>query len=211
MLKRTQGRLLLTLLVITGLAGTLNNNSLSLKERKSAMNLMKDTRTDLIKSVQGLSENQLNFKASPDCWSIKQYVYHATASEEKLWNLLKTAMHAPANPEKRADIRISDAQLIARMGNCNARSKSIELPDQTSEPKNISYKSVSAALESFKAQRADYIKYIKLSTEDLRNHVIKLPIGWLDCYQLCLLNALYSNLYMQQIDELKATPNFPKH
>ena len=66
MLKRTMGRSLLTLLVITGLAGTINDNSLSKTERKTAIGLMKDTKADVLKSVKGLSEAQLNFKAAPD-------------------------------------------------------------------------------------------------------------------------------------------------
>jgi hypothetical protein len=66
MLKRTKGRLLLTLLVITGLAGTLKDASISKKERKSAVSLMKDTKSDVINSVKGLSDAKLNFKAAPD-------------------------------------------------------------------------------------------------------------------------------------------------
>jgi len=53
MLKRTKGLLLLTLLVITGLAGTLKDSIISQKERKSAISLMKDTKADVIKSVKG--------------------------------------------------------------------------------------------------------------------------------------------------------------
>ena len=41
MLKRTMGRSLLTLLVITGLAGTINDSSLSQKERKFGVNMFK--------------------------------------------------------------------------------------------------------------------------------------------------------------------------
>ena len=73
MLKRTKGRLLLTLLVITGLAGTLKDTSLSHKERKSAMTLMKDSKTAALKSIKGLSEAQLNFKSSTDHCSIKEW------------------------------------------------------------------------------------------------------------------------------------------
>ena len=53
MLKRTKGLFLLTLLVITGLAGTLKDTSLSKKERKAALSLMKDTKADVLKSVKG--------------------------------------------------------------------------------------------------------------------------------------------------------------
>jgi hypothetical protein len=51
MLKRTKGRLLLVLLVCTGLAGTLNNSSLSQKERKQAISLIKSSRNEVLASV----------------------------------------------------------------------------------------------------------------------------------------------------------------
>ncbi|HYM95239.1 MAG TPA: DinB family protein [Chitinophagaceae bacterium] len=204
MLKRTQGRLLLTLLVITGLAGTLNNTSLSGKERKFAIGLMKDTKADVFKSVKGLSEAQLNFKAGPNHWSVKECTYHIAVSEKNLWNLLEVAIKSPANPEKRSEIKMTDEVVVKMMENQNTMYKTFEL-------KKTPYKSLNEALESFKTQRGEHIKYLKSTTEDLRNHVIQMPFGWLDCYQLCLMIASYSNWYKQQIDEVKADPGFPKH
>ena len=65
MLKRTKGRLLLTLLVITGLAGTLSNTALTEKERKFVVHNLKDTKSEVQKSIKGLSDAQLNFKTAP--------------------------------------------------------------------------------------------------------------------------------------------------
>jgi hypothetical protein len=206
MLKRTQGRLLLSLLVITGLAGTLNDTTLSHKERKSAMSLMKDTKADVLKSVKGLSDKQLNFKAAPDRWSVKECAYHIAISEKKLWDLMETTLKAPANPEKRSEIKMTDDQLIRMMEDRSFKVKTSE----PFEPKNTPYKSLNEALEAFKTRRAEHIKYLKSTTEDLRNHVAQLPFGWLDCYQICLMMASHSNRHTQQINEVKADPNFPK-
>ena len=41
MLKRTKGRILLTMLVITGLAGTVKNTTLTSQERKFAISQLK--------------------------------------------------------------------------------------------------------------------------------------------------------------------------
>ena len=59
MFKRTKGYLLLTLLVLTGLAGNTHSNSLSGKERKVLVNHLKDSKTAFLKSVKNLSEDQL--------------------------------------------------------------------------------------------------------------------------------------------------------
>jgi PHP family Zn ribbon phosphoesterase len=206
MIKRTMGRFLLTILVITGLAGTINNTSISKSERKSAINLMKDTRSEVLKSVKGLSEAQLNYKAGPDRWSIKECMYHIAITEKELWGMLEKTMKSPANPEKRSEIKVSDEDLVKMIED---RSMKVKTPDPF-EPKNTSYKSLSEAIDAFKAMRADHIKYMKSSTEDLRNHVVEMPFGMIDGYQFSLFVAAHSNRHRQQIDEVKADPGFPK-
>lgn len=205
MLKRTQGRLLLTLLVITGLAGTLNNTSISQKERKFAINLMKDGRTELFTAINSLSNTQLNFRLSSNSWSINQYIYHIAASEKNSWDLLSTIMKAAPNPEKRALITVTDEQLIAMIQDPISDLFSSELNDT----KITTFKSVNDALESFKQQRADHIKYMKLSTEDLRDRVVQMPFGWIDCYQLCLMMAAHSNRHIKEIEALRCNSKFP--
>ena len=88
MLKRTKGLMLISLLVITGLAGTLNDDALSNKERKYSANLLKDSKTELLKSVKNLSDAQLNFKTSAESWSVKECVYHIAITEKALWGML---------------------------------------------------------------------------------------------------------------------------
>lgn len=206
MLKRTKGRFLLTLLVITGLAGTLNNSSLSQKERKSAIILMKDTKNDVLKTLKSLSAAQLNFKPAPGHWSIKECAYRIAVSEKNLWDILEASMKAPANAEKRSEIKVTDEQLVKSVEDRTTKIKMSE----PFEPKNTAYQSLDEALADFKSRRADHIKYMKSSTEDLRNHVVQMPFGWIDCYQLSLMMAALSNKDKQQMDEVKAAPGFPK-
>jgi hypothetical protein len=206
MLKRTKGRLLLTLLVITGLAGALKDNTLSHKERKTAMNLMKDIRLDVLKSVKGLSAAQLRFKPAADQWSVKECVYYMTTAERMLWDQLQTAMKERSLPEKRKEIVWTDEQVIQWMEDRNTNLNFLGL----SEVKSTPYKSTDEAINVFKTRRTDHIKYIKTTTEDLRNHVVQTPVGWLDCYQLCLMIGALSNRFVNQIEEIKNHPGFPK-
>jgi len=78
------------------------------------------------------------------------------------------------------------------------------------EPKNTPYQSMNEALESYKNMRADHIKYIRSTTEDIHNHITQLPFGMIDCYQICLFMAAHNNRHTQQINEIKADPGFPK-
>lgn len=199
------GYLLLALLVITGLAGTITSTSITSKERKFAVAHLKDVRIDVLKSVNILSRAQLNYKSDAVGRSIKECVYHLAASETSLWESLQNVMKQPANPEKRSEIKLSDDQVLNLAEEGANISKTTENPGR----KDKLYKNIDDAIASFKALRAEHIKYMKTTTEDLRNHVIRLSIGWLDCYQLCLFMSAHSNSHIKQIEEIEADPNFP--
>lgn len=205
MLKRTTGRVLLTLLVITGLAGTYKNNSLSKDERKYALALMKDSYKEAMKSVKGLSEAQLDYRTAPEKWSVKECIYHIAATEKGLWSLLENTMKNAANPEKRAEIKVTDEAFVNRVKDRSQKAQAAE-PFQ---PRNITYKSLEEALADFRVSRMAHIRYMKTSTEDLRNHVVQMPFGWIDCYQLYLMIGAHSNRHTQQIHEVMSSPGFP--
>jgi hypothetical protein len=170
------------------------------------MNLMKDTKADLLKSVKGLSEAQLDFKTAPERWSVKECAYHIAGAEKLLWSMLEGAMKAPANPEKRSEIKVTDEELVKMVED---RSKKAQAPEPI-QPKNTGYKTLDDALNNFKANRQEHIKYMKSTTEDMRNHVVQMPFGWIDCYQLYLMIAAHRNRHTQQLNEVKAAAAFPK-
>jgi hypothetical protein len=206
MLKRTKGYLLLTLLVLTGLAGNTHSSSISGKERRFLSNQLKDSKTTFLKSVKGLSEAQLNFKASPEKWSVKECVYHLALAENNLWGMADAQLKQSANPEKRAEIKVTDEMLQKMVADRTNKVKTSE----PFEPHNAKWKTADEALKEFTDKRGDLIKYVKTSTEDVRNHVIQMPFGYIDSYQLMLMIAAHTLRHTQQIEEVKADPNFPK-
>lgn len=196
------GYLLLALLVVTGLAGTLTPTSLTSKERKFAANQLKYTKSELLKSVTELSGAQLNFKPGDDQWSIKECVFHIALSERELWHRLDAGMNQTLNPEIHSLRKLNDRQ-IQRFA--DDRIETAEKPGECSK----AFLTIDAALESFKNQRTDHIKYVRTTTEDLRNHMARVPAGWFDCYQVCLLMSAHTQHHIKQIAEIKADPNFP--
>lgn len=206
MLKRTKGRILLTMLVITGLAGTVNNTTLSNQERKFAISQLKDTRADLLSTIKNLSVKQLNFKPSPESWSVRECLSHISFSEKMLWGKLEKAMKESATPEKRLELTLSDQDLLKIIDSQVADARG-PICDQ---PRTVKWQSATEALSAFKSFRAAHLKYVKTTTEDLRNHFIQLPIGWVDCYQSIIFMAGHSNRHISQINEILANPRFPK-
>ena len=204
--RKTYHYLLLLFIVFSGLAGTPTDDVLSKKERKFAAEHMKITKAELQDAIKGLSAAQLTFKASPDKWSVQECVYHIAISEKTLWSLLEASMKAGPTPEKKKDLKITDEEVIKRMEDRTTKRKTLA----TLEPQNATYKSLEEAITHFKNARAAHIKYIKATSEDLRNHFVEMPFGMLDCYQLCLIISSHTNRHVQQLNEVKKDAGFPK-
>jgi hypothetical protein len=182
-------------------------DTISKKERKDATDLLRDTHAALIKSLEGLSAEQLNFKVSDSTWSVDGNVKHLAAVEQTILGMVEDALKKPANPEKRADIKVSDEQMIKNYENRTNKVKTLP----SLEPQNNSFASTSEALASLKQNREKAINFINTTKEDLRNHVIEYPFGSYDCYQSILILGAHMNRHIQQIDEVKSNAAFPKN
>ena len=205
MLKRTYGRLLLALLVVTGFAGKSNDTSLTKAERKVLVSEMKETRTGLLNSLKGLSAAQLDFKPATDRWSIKECVYHIVHTEKTLFEMMQQTLKQPANPEKRSEIKISDEDLMKGIRNRDTKVKTSE----TFEPAQTGFSSLDEALDAFKEIRGRHLKYARTTTEDLRNHVMDTPLGKMDAYQFLLFMVGHCQRHTLQIQEVMADAKFP--
>lgn len=181
--------------------------TLSRKERKMATTQLKATQKELMKSIKGLSEAQLNFKPAPDKWSVKECVYHIALSETNLWQWVDGTLKAPANPDKKADIKMTDEQVIAGVSSRSTKAKTFE----ALEPQTAKWANTDEASAAFQEGRSKLINYVKNTSEDLRNHVAtESPLGAIDAYQLILLISSHTKRHVLQINEVKADAGFPK-
>ncbi len=205
MFKRTNGFILLVLLVITGIGSQVSNTTLEGKERRFLIDHLKDTKSSFLKSTKDLSESQLAFKPAPDKWSIKECMQHLALSEKGIWSLADASLKKPANPEKRGEIIMTDNDLLTGTSD---RSKKFQAPEMF-QPKQSQWKTTYETVESFKNDRAALIKYVKTTTQDVRNHVAETPFGYLDAYQIMIFISAHTNRHTQQIEEIKKDPKFP--
>ncbi|MGZ5286006.1 MAG: DinB family protein [Flavisolibacter sp.] len=206
MFKRTKSYLLLTFLVLTGFAGRIHSDSLPGKERKILVSDLKDTKKDFLQSLRGLSEAQLNFKSSPESWSIKECAYHIALSEGNLWKWAEDALKQKPNPEKRTEIKLADADFMQKIRSRENKVKTFA----SYEPVNASYKTLDEAMDDFKTRRADLIRFAKTSTGNMRDHVVEGMMGMMDTYQMILVLSGHTARHTAQIEEIKQHPSFPK-
>jgi len=197
---------LLLVPILAFIAFATGTGSIEKKERKFAKDFLKETKSDLVKSVKGLSETQLKFKAAPERWSVEDCMKHIAAAEMGLRQFLDNNLKEPATPDKRAEVKVADEDLIKMIEN---RTMKAQAPKEL-RPENTPFKSADEALTSFKNNRDKLIEFVKNTKDDLRNHVFDLPFGKIDGYQMVLFISAHSNRHTQQIKEVMNDPNFPK-
>lgn len=193
--------LLLCALIFTCVSASAQE--LSQADRDKGVKYLEETRDGVVAAVSGLSDAQMHFKPAPDRWSVAECLEHIALAEDSLMmNVSQNVMKAaPGTPDR--DFAKIDANVLAMIPDrSHKRQAPPELvptgrwtPDET--------------LKHFLASREKTIEYMK-TTPDLRAHVADSPMGQLDAYEWLLLIGAHSKRHTEQIDEVKADPNFPK-
>ncbi|NIG53492.1 DinB family protein [Chitinophaga sp. Cy-1792] len=163
------------------------------------------TRDNVLKTVQGLTDEQLKYKPAPDRWSVIDCVEHITLVEKAMSDGEQQLVKQPANPALRANIKVTDDQLLNMVEDRSHKAKAPEpfVPKEGQTPQQV--------INNFVTQRNALIAYVTNTNDDLRNHVTdKTPLGTIDAYQMLLLDAAHTARHNKQMDEVKASTGFPK-
>jgi len=196
--------LLFVLPVLCSSFSFVNITELTTAERKFAVDHLNQTKTDLLNAVKGLSETQLNFKPAPDRWSVLECVQHITLSSQGLFGFVQQTLKMPNDSNFKSGV--TDEQFI---GMIQDRSHKAQAPEPF-KPINSPYKNLEETLKAFTGGRDSLITYVQTTNDDLRGHIADMPFGKVDAYQLILLVSAHTNRHTQQLNEVKADPNFPK-
>jgi uncharacterized damage-inducible protein DinB len=174
-------------------------------DRKAAIDYLKETKAKLLKDVKGLTAEQLNFKASPESWSVAECLEHIAFSETAIFGAVDGSLKEAANPDKRSEVKFSDEEI---KGMISSREKKVKTQEMF-EPKN-QFGDAAGSLKAFATKRDANIEFLKTTKEDLRNHYAAFPFGTLDSYQVLIFIAAHSARHTAQIEEVLANANFPK-
>lgn len=154
-------------------------------------------------SVKGLTDEQWNYRSGEGRWTIAEVAEHLAAAESLIRGGAEGAMKQPATPEMLVDARKDDG-ILARVTNRDEKFKAPEPLVPTNR-----YRSPQAAVEAFETERATTMKLAR-NGGDLRAYAAKGPAGNLDAYGWLLFTSAHTVRHTKQIDEVKATPGFPK-
>lgn len=165
------------------------------------------TADELHQAVAGLSEAQLAFKPAADKWSVAQCLEHIITSEQMLFEMGRKEMEKPAQPNRRSEIKTTDAQLVQMITD---RSEKHQAPKEL-QPAG-KYTDAQQALADFNNGRKPILSYLKdADADDMRNHISEYPTGKSDGYQNFLFVAAHTARHIGQIKEITADPAFPKN
>lgn len=199
-------KILLPALMLALISFTGSDSTLTKAEREKAVNELTNSKNNLMSAIKGLSDAQLNFKSSPESWSVAECTEHLAISENSLFGLVEGCLKTTPDPSKRSDVKLSDEQLLAIIVDRSNKVKTREAFVPTGK-----YGTHKETIKEFKGKRKDHIKFVKKTEEDLRNRYQQLPFGTVDAYQLILFMSGHTDRHVLQIEEVKAHPDFPKN
>ena len=186
---------------MTGMTGT---TGMTDEDREHLLVHFEMTGQMVAEQVRGLSPAQLEYRASPDRWSIRECVSHLAVAEPDYWrDLMKSVKASPDMKRKKS--ANTDADIL-----WYGIDRVVHTKTGGGHEKVDTYKDLGEALAKFQALRATMIEYIKSTHDDLRAHSFgtREPI---DCWQWMLEISTHAERHIQQIREIKADPNFPKN
>ena len=155
-------------------------------------------------TVKGLNDDQLNFKATPESWSVAECVEHLAISEGMLGGMFQGALKTPADASKRDSVKMSDDELLAMISSRDQKVKTGEAFEPSGK-----YGSHVETVKAFVDQRAKHIEYLKSTEDDLRNHYGQLPFGTIDGLQILLFMSGHTERHVAQMEEVMAHADFP--
>ena len=154
--------------------------------------------------VRGLSPAQLEYKTSPDRWSIREVVSHLAVAEPDYWRELQKAVSSQPDMNRKKSAA-TDADIMW-YGIDRVRHEKTGGGHEKVE----TYTDLGEALTKFQALRAGMIDYIKTTHDDLRAHSFGNYGQVIDSWQWMLEISTHSERHINQIREIKNDPGFPK-
>ncbi|MEM8846269.1 MAG: DinB family protein [Bacteroidota bacterium] len=199
-------KLILPVLILTLFGFSKDTTKLTDAERTMVIGHLEKTRDHMKNVIAGLSEEQLNFRAEEDSWTIAECVEHLAISENAFGGLIQKTLASQPNPALRDSLKMKDEEL---MGIITDRSN----PVKTSEAFEPSGKfgSHQETVKAFLTKRQEHIEFVKTTNDDLRNRFNSdLPFGLVDGVQVIIFAAGHTERHVLQMEEVMAHKLFPK-
>lgn len=178
---------------------------LTAAEREAILKNLAESRERLLRTVQGLSREQLHHRPAAGRWTVAECVEHITTVEGRVLGLIQKTLSEGPPPSKRSAMEGRDSALVEDVAGRITRFQapaflvpSGQWPDEQ-------------LLKEFEAARQRTREFASSTQADLRRHFFAHPVfGELDLYQWLLLVAAHCDRHRAQSEEVMASAGFPR-
>ena len=183
----------------------LAETTLTDQERKFAIDQLAQSKEKFVNAIKGLSKEQLNFKSSPESWSVAECAEHIAISENNIFGAVDGVLKNAPDASKRSELKMSDEEVLKMITDRSHKVKTSEAFVPSGK-----FGDIDGIVKEFTAKRDAHIAFIKDTKDDLRDRVVTFPFASMDAYQVIVFMSGHTLRHTAQIEEVKANPNFPK-
>jgi len=178
---------------------------MTLAERETILKQLADSRERLLRTIEGLSSEQLQYRPAPGRWTVAENLEHLTFVEGRVLGLIQKSLSEGPTTSKRSAFEGQDSALVEDI---QGRITRFQAPTPV-EP--IGRWPDDQLLDQFETARRQTHDFASSTQADLRNHFLRHPrFGDLDLYQWLLLVAAHCDRHRVQAEEVIASPGYPK-
>ncbi len=175
-------------------------------ERDLVLLHLAGSRERLLQAVDGLSEEQRQFRAAPDRWSVVDCIEHIILVERHVFNGMMRTLQAPAEPEKAAAVQGKEQVILDLVP---SRARRVKGPAEVMPSGRWS--EIDPLLRQFELTREYSIGFATHTEANLFDHCFPHPfLGDLNCYQWLLFLGAHCERHVRQLEEVKSDPAFPR-
>jgi len=195
----------LTALLLSAILAFAADPKMTDAERAKALQLLADTETEFLTSIEGLTDAQWNYRAAPEKWSIGQTAEHIMLSETLIFSAVGGTMQTPADADWEAKTGAKAALLEAALPD---RSQKVTAPEPLQPTSKVTHEEI---VERYKAAPAKTIAFTKSTDLPLKEHISAHPFfGPINAYDWLIGVPLHNKRHNLQIAEVKVSPGYPK-
>lgn len=174
-------------------------------ERAFLVAQLEKSKAAFLDSIAGLTEAQWKFKPAPEVWSVAECSEHIILAEGFLSGAVQGILKSPVVERPATSNSETDQKIAMMIGDRSHKAKAPEPIVPSGK-----FATPADAAKEFTARRDKSLEYAKTTTDDLRVHVTKGPIGTMDAYQMLILMATHTGRHTEQIKEVEANADYPK-
>ena len=179
---------------------------MSTEERNNALSWLEKSHREFYASIDGVSDEQRDWKPAPERWSVGETAQHIVLAEALLFSFVQKAVAAPSNPaweeQTKGKTELIESVIPDRTGKAKA-------PEPVVPRQALTLDQVK---ERFEKQRAVIQKFAAETQLALKEQTAVHPFpvfGTLNAHQWLIIVPLHTMRHHEQIAEVKATPGYP--